>query len=274
MKLLLSVLLLVLAQPLAAEELRTVTPEAVGLSSERLARIGAVMQAHIDAGRFPGAVALIARKGELAYLEHWGTTTPASIFRIYSMTKPVTSVAVMMLHEEGHFLLGEPISKFLPELAEPEVLVEVDMGGLGEKRSLVEPADRKITIRDLLRHTSGYTYGIFGNSKVDQLYVQANMVAFDRPLPEYVQALSELPLKYQPGTVWNYSVSTDVLGRLVEVVSESSLDRFFDERIFEPLRMVDSGFVVPEPDRERLAVLYQNGEPSTTLGGDYAGCRR
>ena len=272
MKLLPSFLLLVLAQPLAAEELRTVTPEAVGLSSERLARIGAVMQAHIDAGRFPGAVALIARRGELAYLEHWGTTTPASIFRIYSMTKPVTSVAVMMLHEEGHFLLGEPISKFLPELAKPEVLIEVDMNSIGrldETRSIVEPADREITIRDLLRHTSGYTYGIFGNSKVDQLYVQANLFNFDTPLPEFVRDLGELPLKFQPGAVWNYSVSTDVLGRLVEVVSGTPLDTFFHERIFEPLRMVDTGFVVPADERERLAVLYQNGEPSTALGADF-----
>ncbi len=269
MKFLLSLLLLVCAHPLAAKELRTVSPESVGLSSERLARIGAVMKAHIGADRFPGAVALIARKGELAYLEHWGTTTPESIFRIYSMTKPVTSVAVMMLHEQGRFLLRDPISKFLPELAEPEVLVEVDMGSLDEKRSIVEPAEREITIRDLLRHTSGYTYGIFGNTKVDQLYVQVNLFDFDTPLPEFVRNLGELPLKFQPGTVWNYSVSTDVLGRLVEVVSGTPLDTFFYERIFEPLRMVDTGFVVPENDRERLAVLYQNGEPSTALGADF-----
>jgi len=273
MKHLLSLLLLVLAQPLAAEELRTVTPESVGLSSERLARIGGVMKAHIDAGRFPGAVALIVRKGELAYLEHWGSTTPESIFRIYSMTKPVTSVAVMMLHEEGRFLLRDPISKFLPELAEPEVLVEVDIGSLDEKRSIAESAERKITIRDLLRHTSGYTYGFFGNTKVDQLYVQANLFDFDTPLPEFVRNLGELPLKFQPGTVWNYSVSTDVLGRLVEVVSETTLDRFFDERIFVPLRMIDTGFVVPENDRERLAVLYQNGEPSTDRGSDFTVAR-
>ena len=218
MKFLLSLLLLVCAHPLAAKELRTVAPASVGLSSERLARIGAVMKAHIDAGRFPGAVALIARQGELAYIEHWGTTTPESIFRIYSMTKPVTTVAVMMLHEEGRFLLRDPISKFLPELAEPEVLVEVDMGSLDEKRSIAEPAEREITIRDLLRHTSGYTYG-FGNTKVDQLYVQANVFDFDTPLPEFVRNLGDLPLKFQPGAVWNYSVSTDVLGRLVEVVS-------------------------------------------------------
>ena len=266
MKLLLSLLLLVCAHPLGAKELRTVSPESVGLSSERLAHIGAVMKAHIDAGRFPGAVALIARQGELAYLEHWGTTTPESIFRIYSMTKPVTTVAVMMLHEEGRFLLPDPIAKFLPELAEPEVLVEVDMGSLDEKRSIVEPAKREITIRDLLRHTSGYTYGYFGNTKVDQLYVQANLFDFDTPLPEFVRNLGNLPLKFQPGTVWNYSVSTDVLGRLVEVVSGTPLDRFFDERIFEPLQMVDTAFVVPEDDRERLAVLYQNGEPSTGHG--------
>ena len=268
MKFLLSLLLLVCAHPLAAKELRTVAPASVGLSSERLARIGAVMKAHIDAGRFPGAVALIARQGELAYIEHWGTTTPESIFRIYSMTKPVTTVAVMMLHEEGRFLLRDPISKFLPELAEPEVLVEVDMGSLDEKRSIAEPAEREITIRDLLRHTSGYTYG-FGNTKVDQLYVQANVFDFDTPLPEFVRNLGDLALKFQPGAVWNYSVSTDVLGRLIEVVSGTTLDRFFDERIFEPLQMVDTGFVVPEDDRERLAVLYQNGEPSTATSADF-----
>ena len=253
MKFLLSLLLLVCAHPLAAKELRTVAPASVGLSSERLARIGAVMKAHIDAGRFPGAVALIARQGELAYIEHWGTTTPESIFRIYSMTKPVTTVAVMMLHEEGRFLLRDPISKFLPELAEPEVLVEVDMGSLDEKRSIAEPAEREITIRDLLRHTSGYTYG-FGNTKVDQLYVQANVFDFDTPLPEFVRNLGDLPLKFQPGAVWNYSVSTDVLGRLIEVVSGTTLDRFFDERIFEP------------PANGRHRVRRTRGRSGTTRG--------
>jgi CubicO group peptidase (beta-lactamase class C family) len=262
MRHLVSLLLVTLVQPVAAKELVTVSPESVGLSSERLSRIETVMKGHIDSGRFPGAVALIERKGKIAYLEHWGTTTPESIFRLYSMTKPVISVAVMMLHEEGRFLLSDPVSKFIPELAEPEVLVEVDMGSLDETRSIAESAHREITIRDLLRHTSGYTYGMFDDSTVDELYRQKNVLDFTEPLAEMVDKLGELPLKYQPGTVWNYSVSTDVLARLIEVVSEKPVDVFLHERLLGPLAMVDTEFGVVDTNRERLALLYRDGAPA------------
>lgn len=269
MRAILTFLVVVHAQTLAARESVTVPPERVGLSGERLARIGAMVEAEIAAGRFPGAVALVERKGELAYYQHWGDAAPESIFRIYSMTKPITSVAVMMLHEEGRFLLSEPVSKFLPELAEPEVIVDVDLGSLDEKRSIAERAHREITVHDLLTHTSGYTYGLFDDSTVDELYVQTNLFDFDTPLAELVRKLGELPLKHQPGTVWNYSISTDVLGRLVEVVSGTTLDVFFDERILGPLGMADTGFVVPEADAARIAELYQNGAPSTRFGADF-----
>ncbi len=210
----------------------------------------------MEEGQLPGAVALLARRGKIAFFESFGARdgeqgapmTRDAIFRIASMSKPITSVAVMMLAEEGRFLLSDPISRYLPELGKLEV-------ALDDKRV---PAVREITIQDLLRHTSGLTYGFFGNSAVDKLYLEQGVFTRDANLAETVAKLGKLPLKHQPGTTWEYSVSVDVLGRLVEVVSGLPFDRFLRERMFEPLEMRDTDFNVPARELSRVAALYES----------------
>src|SRR5512141_1089100 len=216
--------------------------EQLGLVSERLARIGEVFEADVGKGTIPGAVALIARRGELAYLESFGfrdrekqlPMATDSIFRIASMTKPMVSVAIMMLAEEGRLRLVNPVSTYLPELKDLQVGVEVT--GTTDKPQLrLEPAKREITVQDLLRHTSGLTYGQFGDSLVKQAYREANVFDPNQTNAEFVSKLAKLPLQNQPGEVWDYSMSTDVLGRLVEVISGADLDAFIAARITEPL---------------------------------------
>ena len=265
-------------RPAAAQSLpRAEVPEEVGLSSERLGRIGHAFGAWAEEGRIAGGVGLVVRDGKIAYLDGWGMRDlaaadpmePDDIFRIYSMTKPVTSVAVLMLYEEGRFLLTDPVGALLPELA------DVRVARLGERTPegdvATEPAGRAVTIQDLLRHTSGLSYGIFSTSAVDSLYLEAGLVGRTGTLlgPPTLEALvSELgglPLMFQPGTRWHYSLATDVLGRLVEVVSGQPFDRFLSERIFEPLGMDDTGFWVPGPDLPRLTRTYGHGEPERSL---------
>ena len=249
------------AAPLAAQGLPMASPEEVGLSSERLARVGEVFRSYADEGRLAGAVGMVIRHGKVAYADEWGMRDLAArdpleaddIFRIYSMTKPVTSVAVMMLYEEGRFFLDEPVGRYLPELANLPVAVLVD--ATRPDSIPTERASRPMTIRDLLRHTSGLTYGVFSNTAVDQAYRQGGVIGAET-LADMVAALGEIPLMFQPGTRWNYSVSTDVLGRLVEVVSGRPFDVFLRERIFEPLRMVDTGFHVPSSKHARLSRIY------------------
>jgi CubicO group peptidase (beta-lactamase class C family) len=237
-----------------AGELPRAKPESVGLSSPRLARISAVLKADIAAGKIPGAVLLIARHGKVAHFEALGKTDPAQaapmphdgIFRIYSMTKPITSVAVMMLVEEGRINLDHPLSMYLPEFAKMSVGVEkADADG----KPVLElvPARRQITIQDLLRHSSGITYGFFGPGLVKKAYVDAALNANDPDNAEFSAALAKLPLAYQPGTTWDYSNSTDILGRVVEVVSGKTLFGFMRERILDPLGMKDTAFYVTDP---------------------------
>jgi CubicO group peptidase (beta-lactamase class C family) len=171
------------------------------------------------------------------------------------MSKPITSVAVMMLYEEGHFALEDPVGKYLPELAELELWVEGKDPETGEMTGGPEPAPRPITIRDLLRHSSGFSYGIFSTSAVDKMYVDNNIL-LEKDLAELVSDLSELPLLYAPGTRWHYGVSIDVLGRLVEVVSGKSFGEFLEERLFAPLGMKDTRFRLRPGEEERLAKLY------------------
>lgn len=244
-----------------ANGLPTASPESVGMSSERLERIGAAMESHVAQENMAGALGMVARHGKVVYTETWGEAdrengvpmTPDTIFRIYSMTKPITSTAVMILYEEGKLLLNDPVGKYIPEFADLQVAVATaDGGAAGETRD----AKRPMTVRDLLRHTSGLTYGVFGNTEVDQQYRQAGLLFADRDLAHFVEKLSEIPLQFEPGTRWHYSVSTDVLGRLVEVVSGQSFDDFLDERIFGPLNMVDTSFWVPPSKRDRFAQLY------------------
>jgi CubicO group peptidase (beta-lactamase class C family) len=240
-----------------------VAPEAVGLAGNRISQIRTVMSQHVAEKRIPGAVGLIARRGKIAYQEAFGMADIEAgkpmqldtIHRIYSMTKPITSVAVMMLYEEGKFQLNDPVAKYLPEFAKMQVGVEEKDPQTGKPVLKTVPAKRPVTIRDLLRHTAGLTYGFFGNTLVDQEYRKARILS-DQNLAEFVTHLTRIPLLYEPGTRWNYSVSVDVLGRLVEVLSRKSFDQFLQERIFNPLNMRDTGFYVPPNKKERFAKLY------------------
>jgi len=238
-------------------------PEEVGISSARLKRVNALVQRYIDKGDIAGAVSLVARKGRIAYFESQGVADLESkqpmkgdaIFRMASMTKPVTSLAVMMLQEEGLFLLDDPISKFLPEFKNPKVAIANAPNERHEGGSRLVPADRPITIRHLLTHTAGLASGT-GGPTVDAL---KKLNATRKPedlLENYIRQLAELPLNFQPGTAWEYGPATDVLGRLVEVVSGQPLDQFFRARILDPLAMKDTWFYLPSNLTPRLATAY------------------
>jgi len=243
------------------------TPEDIGLSTAGLARLGRVVQDEVQRGRVPGAVALIARRGQLAYYESFGHRDPASgapmerdsVFRIYSMTKPIVSAAAMMLWEEGRFLLSDPVAKFLPELGNVKVAV-----AQGADLKLVD-AERAITIQDLLRHTSGLTYEFRGNGPVHKMYNAARIYSRDQSNADQVTALSKLPLLHQPGTKWEYSRSSDVVGRLVEVLSGMTLGQFLQQRLFAPLGMADTAFHVPVSLQPRLAEAFAK-DPETGTG--------
>lgn len=238
-------------------------PAAAGLDADKLAMILPAMERRIEEGKLVGGLGLVARGDQIVYAGTWGQRdrekqlpmTDDTIFRIYSMSKPVTSVAAMILVEEGKLGLDAPISQYLPEMAETTVLVETT-GDDGETRYEEVPAERAITVRDLLRHTSGFTYGFFGNSEVDKRYRSAGVLITDRTLEDTVKKLSRIPLKHQPGSRWHYSVSIDVLGRVIEVASGQSLDQFLRKRIFEPLGMEDTFFTVPQKKLPRLAQMY------------------
>ena len=254
-------LMLVMAAAAVAQDLPTAKPEAVGLSSERLERIGKVVQRDIDDKRIAGAVTLVIRRGHVTWFEAQGAMDreankamrPDAMFRICSMSKPITSVAVMMLYEEGFFLLDDPISKYLPEFKNPKVLVKP---ATGEPYSI--PATKEITIRDLLRHTSGLTYQ--WNADLGSTYQKANVASgvlqYDGTIEESVKRLAALPLLFNPGDRWEYSLSVDVLGRLAEVVSGKSFDEFLRVRIFEPLGMKDTYFYPPDDKLDRLTTAY------------------
>lgn len=244
-----------------AQDLPTAKPESVGLSTERLERITSVVQHDIDDKRIAGAVTVVVRRGKIAYFKSQGMADRESgkamptdeIFRICSMTKPITSVAVMMLYEEGKFLLEDPISKYLPEFKNPKVLMKPPQG-----EPYTIPATKEITIRDLLRHTSGLTYN--WNEDLGPMYEKANVASgllpYDGTIGDSVKNLAALPLLFNPGDRFEYSLGVDVLGRLVEVVSGKPLDEFFRTRIFEPVGMKDTYFYPPENKVGRLATAY------------------
>ena len=227
---------------------RASRPEEVGFSAQRLSALHQQMQMDVDSKRIPGAVLLIARNGKVATLEVVGfqdrksqaAMKPNSIFRVASMSKPITTVAAMILSEEGKLDIGAPVSQYLPEFKEVKVGVEH------------AAPKRPMTVQDLMRHTSGLTYGIFGNSPVDALYNKAPIFTA-KSLADMVATIASLPLLHQPGEVWEYSVSTDVLGRVVEVVSGMDLDRFVAEHITGPLKMPDTGFYLNASQAPRLA---------------------
>jgi CubicO group peptidase (beta-lactamase class C family) len=255
---------------LAAQELPVTNPDRVGLSAERLAHIGTVFQEHVDEGRIAGAMGMVIRNSQVAYQEEWGyrdleardPLEAGDLFRIYSMTKPITAVAVMMLWEEGKFALGDPIGRYIPELARLQV-AKLEEGATIANLETERPR-RQVTIEDLLRHTSGLTYGIFSNTPVDSMYLSANLLGA-KDLDEMMRGLGDIPLIAQPGARWIYSVSTDVLGRLVEVVSGMPFDAFLRTRIFERLDMEDTGFYAPAEDHARLTRTYRHTDAQGTL---------
>jgi CubicO group peptidase (beta-lactamase class C family) len=239
-------------------------PEALGFSSSRLARIAAWQQSQVDAGAFSGAVAAIARNGRVAYLRAVGfrdqaktsPLQPDAIFWIASMTKPVTSVAAMMLVEEGKLDLAAPVHQYLPELKDMMVAVETKHPATGGIDLAFEPQKHPMTVEDLLRHTAGLVYGV-GGTKVDQLYHKslygnAGVYRRDKTLADFVSGLAKLPLAHQPGEVWDYGLAVDVLARVIEVASNQPFDQFLETRLFRPLGMVDTGFYVPEAKLSRL----------------------
>lgn len=229
-------------------------PESLGLSSVRLQRMSDAFKREVDKGTLPGATVLVARKGQVGWFDAIGRQAPGgaamahdSIFRIFSMTKPIVSVGIMMLVEDGHFILSDPVSKFIPEFANTKVGVENN-----GKLDLV-PAKRPMTVQDLLRHTSGLTYDHTGNGPVQKLYQQSRLRSRKITNAEHATMLAEMPLVCQPGEAWNYSRSTDVLGRIIEVVSGKSLGAFLTERILAPLQMAETAFHTGEANAGRLA---------------------
>ena len=240
------------------EGLPRAVPEDVGMSTSRLGRIAPVMQRWVDDGKIPGALTMIAREGRLVHFEKFGAQDVATakpigfdtIFRIYSMTKPITSIAVMMLYEEGHFQLGTPVSEFIPAFKDMQIYTE---GG-----AAIVDAETEMTIKHLLTHTSGLIYGGDGEHPINQRYRDANYYRGD--LAYMANELGKIPLYHDPGAAWNYGMSTDVLGYLVEVVSGMPFAEFLKNRIFEPLGMNDTAFSVPKKKADRYMTLYEPTE--------------
>ncbi len=231
-------------------------PEEVGVSAERLERIRPVLQGYVDKGNLPGFLTVVARRGKIVHFETIGMQDAENskpiesdtIFRIYSMSKPITSVAVMMLYEDGHFQLGTPVSKFIPEFENMKVY--------NADQTEILDAKQKITIKHLLTHTAGFTYD-WGNKPVNKRYREAKIFEPGTTLADMVKKLGNIPLVHEPGQKWTYGVSVDVLGYLVEVVSGTPFEEFLQTRIFGPLGMVDTTFSVPPEKTNRFAVLYR-----------------
>jgi CubicO group peptidase (beta-lactamase class C family) len=245
----------------------SVNPEAAGLSPERLSRIRTKMEKHIDAGRLAGGLGLIMRRGHVGYFETWGVgdkeagapMSKDAIFRIFSMTKAVTGVAAMMLFEEAAFALADPVSNFMPEFREMRVAVESPDPATGKMvLTGIVPAARPITVLDLMRHTAGFNYTGPHDEKGNLVYPQRGIqpVMGSLTSAEFVKRLADIPLVREPGTAWDYGFGTDVLGRLVEVISGQTLSEFFAQRIFQPLQMVDTAFHVREEKWDRLVPIY------------------
>ena len=247
--------------------MQTTDPESMGFSAERLARINTVMQRYLDRDQLAGMITLVARRGQVVHLEKRGWMDREAgkpmefdtIFRIYSMTKPITTTAVMMLYEEGYFQLSDPVSRFIPAFKD----VKVYQPRGGADFDLVPPR-REITIRDLMIHTAGLSYGFDPQSTVDDLYRKELWGKMgENPgieLAEVVERIARLPLACHPGTAWRYSVAIDVLGYLVQVISGQPFAAFLQERIFNPLGMTDTRFFVPQEKVDRLAAVYGPAE--------------
>lgn len=237
------------------------SPEEVGMSTDRLQRITDRMEEFVKDNQLPGVMTLLQRRGKVIHLGKYGLMDIEAgkpiqedgIFRIYSMTKPIVSVALMMLYEEGRLSLRDPVSKYIPAFGKTKVYERATP--LGLKLVAQEPV---MTLHHLLTHTSGLSYGWAFDSPVDDVYRKAlpKMFHRDQPLEEVVNRLAQLPLRFQPGTQWHYSYATDVLGLIVQIVADMPLADFLQERVFKPLGMVDTGFYVPPQKLDRLAQMY------------------
>lgn len=257
----------------SAADLPTADPESFGFSAERLARIKPVIQGEIDTKQYPGAVMLVARQGKIIYFDSVGQLDAANgkpmpkdaIFRLYSMTKPYTSVAIMMLMEEGKLRISDPVSKFIPALVNLQVSVERRDPQNGAIKYVNVPNDREVTIQDLLRHTSGLVYpGFTAHPRVKELYTNEKVDWKDVTPAEQIERLAKVPLAHQPGTTFEYGLSTDVLGRIVEAISGLPLSQFLQQRLFAPLGMKDSAFIVPQDKVGRLAQPFATDAATNT----------
>lgn len=236
-------------------DLSIASPDGLGFCPHRIHNLVQILQSEVDRARLPGAVALIARRGQVLLHQAIGQQDPAAqvpmsqdaIFRIYSMTKPIVSLAVLQLMERGKLLLGDPIAKHLPEFANVQINAEMD-GHAVLRRPRNPP-----TVQDLLRHTAGLTYEILGNEPIQRQYAQARLASRDRTNAEFSKALAAIPLMFEPGTAWEYSRATDLAAALVEAVSGQTLGAYLQDHIFAPLGMVDTGFVVPPEKHHRIA---------------------
>ena len=256
-----------------AAELPSAAPEDLGFSAERLARIVPVIKGEIEKGQYPGAVILVARKGKIIYFNGIGQLDPANgksmpkdaIFRLYSMTKPYTSVAAMILMEEGRLRLTDPVSKYIPAFAKLEVSVISTDPYTGATKYVNMPVDREINIQDLLRHTSGFVYGAYtSHPRVKELYAKEGVDWKDVTPAEQIERMAKVPLAHQPGTTFEYGLSSDILGRVIETISGMALSQFIQKRIFAPLGMTDSAFMVPLEKRDRLAQPFANDKATNT----------
>ena len=258
----------------ASVDMTVVKPESVGFSSERLERLHALMQEAVDKKYQAGIVTILARHGKVVDYRTYGYRDVASqtaitkdtIFRDYSMTKPVTAVAMMILYEEGKWLPSDPIAKYIPEFAH----LKVYKGATGSGEPVLVDPDHAPTMRELMTHTAGFTYGFFGDSPVDAIY-QKEKVLQSANLHEMIEKLAKIPLVYQPGTRWRYSLSMDIQGYIVEKLSGQTLPEFMRTHIYDPLGMKDAGFFVPEEKRSRFMTLYRSGEKGELIADANAG---
>lgn len=264
-----SLLLASVVGSVAAADLGTARPEAVGMSSQRLNRLTTEMKAIAERGDVPGVVTMVARKGKVVHLEATGKReleggTPMqkdTIFRIYSMTKPVTGVAMMILFEQGKWQLNDPVSKHIPEFADLKVAKVDPASGV----VTTVPANHPMTMRELMSHSGGLTYGFFGGTAVDKQYVDNKVFDPTQPMQTFIERLGKTPLLFQPGERWHYSVSVDVQGYLVEKLSGQTFPEFLQQHVFGPLKMVDTAFHVPESKMNRLAEFYFRGKDGKTV---------
>lgn len=251
----------------AFADIRTTNPKRVGMSEARLERIEPAMQAFVDEQKLAGTLTLVARKGKVVHLEGVGfrdreaktPMTEDTIFRIYSMTKPITAVAALTLWEQGKFQMDDPVSKYLPELANLKVFV-----GMDGENMVLEDTNKVMTIKQLFTHFAGFSYG-FSQSPVDKLYQQSALFSGETKREDLLKEVAKLPLNHQPGTKWNYSIGTDIIGVLVERLSGQTLGEYFEQHIFKPLKMTDTGFYVPKSKQDRLAQIYVINQQGQTV---------